>query len=108
MREYANTALGKIIKRGLNYPRLICLKIKYGNAIQVRIYCKRPAYIGKDCRVKISGTEKIILAEGVYLDDYCTLDVCGGLIEIKIATLTLSAELSPGENHNWKTVHLWV
>ena len=75
----------KIIKWTRNFIRIILFKIYYGKNFSVKIFCRKPVYIGKRCLVKISsGGGKIILHSGVYLEDYCTLDVTdGGIIEIQ-------------------------
>ena len=76
------TRFGKGVKWGFNYLRLICLKMKYGKLFNVKIFCKRPAYIGRNCNVKIRDAGKITLEEGVYFDEYCTLEACGGVVYV--------------------------
>lgn len=41
------------------------------------------ANVGKNCRIIIKGKGKITLSNGVYIDDYCTLEANDGVIEIE-------------------------
>lgn len=75
--------LQKINKWGFNYLRLLRLKLRFGKAFHVNIFCKKPAYIGRDCKVKISGSKgEIFLGAGSYFDDYCLLNADNGVIKV--------------------------
>lgn len=73
----------KFMKWTGNYIRLILLKLRYGKSFSVNIFCKKPVYIGKKCSIRISCGGKIVLHNGVYLDNCCTLYADGGIIKIK-------------------------
>lgn len=72
----------KLLKWCFNILRLIFLKIKFREKLEVKIFCKKPVYVGKHCSIDISRNGKIVLAEGVYIDDYSSLKADGGLISI--------------------------
>ena len=74
--------IGKIFKWGKNFVRILKYKILYGERFQCQLFSSKPTYIGRNCKVKIEKDGMIVLASGVYLDDYCLLEASGGKIEI--------------------------
>lgn len=62
--------------------RIIKWKLRYGSRFCVKLFCAKPVYLGKRCCIRIAGSGKVCLAEGVYFDDYCTVFADGGQIEV--------------------------
>lgn len=74
--------ISKAIKWGKSWIRKLILKLKYGKRIVFNDKGSKPVYIGKNCEVTISPAGRIVFANGVYLDDYVTVQADDGIIEI--------------------------
>ncbi len=68
--------INKIFKWGFNWLRLLSLKIRYGNRINIKLQKgKHPPYISWKSKIGISDKGVLVLYPGVYISPFCQVQV---------------------------------